>query len=116
MDKLLTIAWFAKQSGVKVTSLRYYDELGILKPQAISQSGYRLYSIKQVPLAQAINILVGLGTKATDLSVNMGADNISNICSEIDNQQRKIAAKVQELQKNYGLLTHYREEIFDDCA
>ena len=42
---MMKISAFAKVSGISIKTLRYYDELGLLKPAHIDkQSGYRYYS------------------------------------------------------------------------
>lgn len=40
---LLKISEVAKLSGITVRTLHYYDEIGLLKPNAVSDSGYREY-------------------------------------------------------------------------
>jgi MerR family mercuric resistance operon transcriptional regulator len=42
----LTISRLAKQSGVKVETVRYYEHLGLLKKPPRSTAGYRLYPIE----------------------------------------------------------------------
>lgn len=43
------ISDFAKLSGVTVKTLRYYDEIGLLKPKMVDEStGYRYYSEEQL--------------------------------------------------------------------
>lgn len=49
-----TINKLAKLAGVSTRTLRYYDELGILKPARISSSGYRIYGQEQVDRLQQI--------------------------------------------------------------
>lgn len=41
-------------SGVSSRTLRYYDEIGLLKPSFINESGYRYYDDKEVALLQQI--------------------------------------------------------------
>jgi len=41
-------------AGVSTRTLRYYDEIGILKPARINSSGYRIYGQKEVDLLQQI--------------------------------------------------------------
>lgn len=41
-------------AGVSARTLRYYDEIGLLKPLSISAAGYRLYGETQVDLLQQI--------------------------------------------------------------
>lgn len=41
-------------SGVSTRTLRYYDEIGLLKPLRVASSGYRIYGPKEVELLQQI--------------------------------------------------------------
>ena len=41
---MYTIGEFAKLAGVTQRTLRYYDKIGLLKPEAYSEKEYRLYS------------------------------------------------------------------------
>lgn len=38
-----TVHEVSEIAGVSVRTLRYYDEVGLLKPAAVSEAGYRLY-------------------------------------------------------------------------
>lgn len=49
-----TIQKLAKLSGVSTRTLRYYDEIGLLKPARLSGSGYRIYGDAQVGRLQQI--------------------------------------------------------------
>lgn len=56
-----SIQSLSKMAGVSTRTLRYYDEIGILKPARISSSGYRVYSEKEVDLLQQILFYKELG-------------------------------------------------------
>jgi DNA-binding transcriptional MerR regulator len=49
-----TINKLAEMSGVTTRTLRYYDEIGLLKPARISSSGYRIYGRHEINLLQQI--------------------------------------------------------------
>jgi len=49
-----TVHQLAQLSGVSGRTLRYYDQIGLLKPARISSSGYRIYGKKEVDLLQQI--------------------------------------------------------------
>ncbi|MGJ9459546.1 MerR family transcriptional regulator [Oceanobacillus sp. CF4.6] len=49
-----TVNKLAKLSGVSGRTLRYYDQIGLLKPARINSSGYRIYEQKEVDLLQQI--------------------------------------------------------------
>lgn len=44
----------AKLTGVTVRTLHYYDEIGLLRPEEINQSGYRIYTEKSLEKLQQI--------------------------------------------------------------
>jgi len=49
-----TINKLARMSGVSTRTLRYYDEIGLLKPARSASSGYRIYGAQQVDTLQQI--------------------------------------------------------------
>lgn len=56
-ENLLSIGALSKQTGVHIKSLRYYDSLGILRPAYVDpSSGYRYYSLQQIPVVDAIQL------------------------------------------------------------
>lgn len=56
-----TVKQLAKIAGVSPRTLRYYDEIGLLKPARINSSGYRIYEKEQVDLLQQILFYRELG-------------------------------------------------------
>ena len=49
-----TIKEVSKLAGISIRTLRYYDEIGLLKPTQLSQSGYRLYDDRALEQLQEI--------------------------------------------------------------
>lgn len=59
---MIKIGDFARLSQVSVVTLRHYDEIGLLKPVAVdSMTGYRHYSVAQLPRLNRILALKDLG-------------------------------------------------------
>lgn len=56
-----TVQKLGKMAGVSTRTLRYYDEIGILKPARINSSGYRIYGQKEVDKLQQILFYRELG-------------------------------------------------------
>ena len=67
-----TIKKLAEISGVSTRTLRYYDELGLLKPERINSSGYRIYGQKQVDTLQQILFYRELGMRLEEIRKIMG--------------------------------------------
>lgn len=59
---MIKIGDFARFSQVSVVTLRHYDEIGLLKPISVdSWTGYRYYSVSQLPRLNRILALKDLG-------------------------------------------------------
>jgi DNA-binding transcriptional MerR regulator len=59
---MFRIGEFSKIAQVSGRLLRYYDELGLLKPVRIDrETGYRYYSVEQLPRLNRILALKELG-------------------------------------------------------
>lgn len=56
-----TVQKLAVLAGVSTRTLRYYDEIGVLKPARINSSGYRIYGEKEVDRLQQIMFYRELG-------------------------------------------------------
>ncbi|WP_062353605.1 MerR family transcriptional regulator [Bacillus kwashiorkori] len=49
-----TVQQLAKLAGITGRTLRYYDEIGLLKPARVNSSGYRIYGEKEIDQLQQI--------------------------------------------------------------
>jgi MerR family transcriptional regulator, thiopeptide resistance regulator len=49
-----TVKQLSKLAGVSIRTLHYYDEIGLLKPSAYGDNGYRYYGDEAVPRLQQI--------------------------------------------------------------
>jgi len=80
----------AKISGVTTRTLRYYDEIALLRPARVAASGYRMYGPKQVDTLQQILLFRELGFALADIKRLLSAP-------EFDRAQA-FAAHLTELQ------------------
>jgi effector-binding domain-containing protein len=72
---MFKISDFSKLGRVSVKALRYYDELGLLKPAQIDRfTGYRYYSTDQLPRLNRILALKDLGLSLDQIAqlLNLG--------------------------------------------
>ncbi|MDX5641042.1 MerR family transcriptional regulator, partial [Clostridioides difficile] len=56
-----TVQKLSKLAGISTRTLRYYDEIGLLKPLKINSSGYRIYGQNEVNKLQQILFYRELG-------------------------------------------------------
>ena len=62
-----TISQAAELTGISIRTLQYYDEIGLLKPSELTQSGYRLYNDEALQKLQQILFFKELGFKLKDI-------------------------------------------------
>ena len=91
-----TVQKLGKIAGVSTRTLRYYDEIGILKPARINSSGYRIYGQAEVDRLQQILFYRELG---------IGLESIKNIVTAVSfdgaialrEHREKLLAKREQL-------------------
>src|SRR5262245_63460928 len=72
---MFKISEFAKLSRVSVKMLRYYDEIGLLKPAHVDPfSDYRYYMVEQLPRLNRIIVLKELGFSLQQIASLLEAD------------------------------------------
>lgn len=49
-----TVKEISKITGISIRTLRYYDEIGLLKPARVTEAGYRLYDNQELEKLQEI--------------------------------------------------------------
>ncbi|WP_286231076.1 MerR family transcriptional regulator [Neobacillus mesonae] len=64
-----TVQKLASLAGVSSRTLRYYDEIGILKPARINSTGYRIYGQAEVDQLQQILFYRELGIGLEDIKL-----------------------------------------------
>ncbi len=70
---MYTIGQLAKLAGVTTRTLRYYDQIGLLKPTRTSEAGYRLYDSAGVDALQQILFYRALGVGPDEIKSIMNA-------------------------------------------
>lgn len=69
-----TVSELAKLAGVSVRTLHWYDEIGLLRPQTITQAGYRMYGAAQVDALQSILFYRALGVPLKQVAALLAAN------------------------------------------
>ncbi|MDF2865368.1 MAG: MerR family transcriptional regulator [Clostridia bacterium] len=62
-----TVHKLSEIAGVSERTLRYYDQIGLLKPNKINASGYRIYSSNEVDVLQQILFYKELGIELSSI-------------------------------------------------
>ena len=70
-----TVKDVSQITGVSIRTLRYYDEIGLLKPTALTEAGYRLYDNKALEKLQEIMFFRELEVPLMDIKKIMDHPN-----------------------------------------
>lgn len=68
METKLTIGKLAREAGVSVDTVRYYERGGLLQPAAHSQAGYRLYTPDELRILRFIRRAQALGFSLAEVA------------------------------------------------
>ncbi len=110
---MLNIGAFSKLTQVSVRMLRYYDEHGLLKPDHTDKcTGYRMYSVKQLPDLQKIIMLRDLNFSVAEI-----AEILRNWSDDflIQQMQEKIHETERSILSERRLIERIKAAIGDAC-
>ncbi len=112
MKKYFTIGEVAKIKNVSHTSLRYYDEIGILVPAWVNpENGYRYYVKNQMILLDFITMSIYLGIPLKELGTYIQEDNDLDIESFILHAKNKINHSLKKFKKDLYFLETALEHL-----
>ncbi len=118
-----TIKQLAQLSGVSTRTLRFYDEIGLLKPAFHGENQYRYYEEEQLLLLQQILFYRELDFPLQDIQQVLSSDKFDKITSlkthksMLQNKLHKIKAMLKTIDNTIlhlrGEITMQVEEFFD---
>ena len=113
---MLKIGDFSNLARVTIKALRYYDELGLLKPVKVDEfTGYRYYEASQLTQVQRIIALKDMGLSLEEVS-RLLRDNVSIshildlLHSKQEEQKQKLAVELERLKRVEEWLVQVEKE------
>ena len=108
---MLSIGEFSNICKVSAKTLRYYDEIGLLKPVEINpESGYRYYAIEQLETILFINRMKAYSFSLDEIKafLQSGADKSDDLHEAFLRKQKELEIEM----RNYGkLLSQLQTDI-----
>jgi len=115
--KPVTIGRLARASGVKVTTIRYYESIGLIDPPDRSEGGQRLYGAEAVERMRFIRHARDLGFPLEAIRELLALSrNEERSCAEIDEIARRHAADVKQRIKRLKALERELTRMIRECA
>lgn len=114
-NKLFSIGEVSKLFHISVSSLRHYENIGLLRPEYIdSKTGYRYCSVLQFELLNSIRYLRCLDMPLTEISDFLSNKDVGLIEEKLK-EQRKIIIKKQEELKLIENKINNRLKMIEDA-
>ena len=111
MENLVPIGRFSKICRLSVSSLRYYDELGLLRPALVDpDTSYRYYLLSQVRVAETIRLLRALDMPLDDVRRFLAEDDPAATRELLNRHQRRMEDRVEEGQRILSYLHRLQGE------
>ena len=108
----MTVGEVAKQTGVTVRTLQYYDKEGLLTPSSESAGGRRLYTDKDLVMLHQIISLKSLGFSLDDIKQRLiPLETPAEVANALTEQADGIRRKMDQLQASLTAIEQLKEEV-----
>ena len=112
MEKdLIKITEMATLHGISRQTLIHYDKIGLLEPAYVSESGYRYYSVYQIPRLREICFLKETGVPLSEIRSYMEHRSVEGMQTLLSTRKEEIDQQMAELARQRSYLQQ-RKEIF----
>jgi DNA-binding transcriptional MerR regulator len=104
-----TLSALARAAGLPPSTVRYYERIGLLQPEARSRGNYRLYTEDSLRRLRFIRAAHGTGFTLEDVKQLLGsARGTPPSCREV---QRLIEKRLEEIEKRLRELRHVQQVL-----
>ncbi|MFC8731594.1 MerR family transcriptional regulator [Luteimicrobium sp. NPDC057192] len=102
---MVTIGEFSRMTHLTVKALRHYDAQGVLVPHHVDDvTGYRSYSVTQVPLAQVVRRLRDLGMPLDEVRSVVSTADVGERTARIGEHLDRMERQLDEVRGAVGTL------------
>lgn len=109
---LFTIGEMARLFHMNIRTLRYYDEIGVLKPEYVNEeTNYRYYSTVQFERLNTIKYLRALDVPLEKILIFLNEKEVSTIVSIFEEQRERVLKKREQLSRIEKKITNRMEQI-----
>ena len=113
---MFRIGEFSKLMQVSVRMLRYYDEVGLLNPaQSDPWTGYRMYSVEQIPVLNRILNLRDCGFTVAEME-GLVLGNDDRMMEALKNKEKEIALAIKAEEQKLHRIDHAKQDLLQGTA
>jgi len=109
MPRQFTISQLAKAAGIPVTTVRYYERIGLVEPEDRSHGNYRLYGNDSLNKLKFIRAAQAIGFTLEDVkSLLTDEDGDTPTCGSV---QGLIEARLADIEERLKDMRHVRKVL-----
>lgn len=105
MKEKFLIGELSKIFNISTDTLRYYDKIGLLKPEYDKDNRYRYYSVEKFFMLSRILFLKSLDISINDIKNYLNNQNTSHLLKLLKDEEQQIDAKINHLIKMKSKIT-----------
>lgn len=115
------ISEFAEKCGVNITTIRYYESVGLLSEPFKTNAGYRMFSEECINRIKFIKRMQGLGFTLAEIAKLLGVvDKDDERCNDMYNfvveKIEEVQMKIEDLKRIEQMLFNLKESCSDEKA
>ena len=124
--ELARVGEVAERLGVSPRTIKYYEELGLIEPEARSPGGFRLYSEEDVRRLERVLRMKGIGYSLAAirelLAVRDAAQEadkatvLRTAAERLKDREREVGARIRQMREDLKRAEALREELRRDIA
>ncbi|MGZ5201323.1 MAG: MerR family transcriptional regulator [Telluria sp.] len=107
---MLKIGELAQRAGLTVRTLHHYDSIGLLRPSARSDAGYRLYDRDDVARLQQVQALRKFGMALADIGAYLDSESASPLAI-VEQQLASLDSQIAEASRMREQLLRVRAQL-----
>lgn len=113
-----TAGEMAKMFNLSKQTMLYYDRIGLLQPEFVTENGYRHYSLQQFLALEVISNLRKLDISVSDIQKYLDSrspEALRALLEEKDKNCREIIEQNENVRKNIGAVIQQLEVLDENC-
>jgi len=110
-EAMLSIKEFADFTGLNESTLRYYDQIGLLSPELRGENRYRYYSPLQTIMVEFIKVMIEVGVPLSTIKEMSANRTPEAVLALLMQQEHKLDVQLHDLQTAYTIIHTYRNTI-----
>jgi len=112
----MTIGELARAGDVPVSTLRYYERVGLLRPSGRSRANYRVYADAELERLRFIRVAQATGFTLADIRELLRATPCRRVQERIEGRLADVRARMAELRRAQRVLRDALERCRGDEA